>query len=151
MRECRRTLAARAAGMKSADERGNAPVEFIGWATVIAVPLAYFLVALSAVQAATFGVESAVDSAARILSVDSSARSQEHARLAAELALVDQGVDQQLAEQAMTLHCQPSDCSGGTLVIQVQVPVNLPVIGQVGDSALVTVDASRAITGQGEE
>lgn len=129
-------------GRLRSGEKGNAPVEFIGWSTVIVVPVVYLLVALSQVQAASFAVVSAADAASRVLEVDSGDGALAHARLAAGLALADQGVSAS-AEEAMTVDCAPGGCQAGA-VVRIEVGVGLPLLGSVGED-VVRLSAERSV------
>ena len=131
----------------SRDEAGNASVEFIGWTTVLVIPVVYLVMALASVQAAVFGVESAADAAARVLEVEEGSAAQQHAHLAARLALTDQRIDTARADSAMTVECARPGCTDGAMTLRVEVAVGLPVLGGLGiGDRLVTVDAERAVT-----
>lgn len=135
-------------GLRRGDEKGNAPVEFIGWSTVIVVPIVYLLMALSQVQAASFAVVSAADAASRVLEVDTGSDALAHARLAVDLALSDQGVSAS-AEEAMTVVCAPAGCQAGA-VVRIEVGVGLPMMGSVGED-VVRLSAERSVAPADEE
>lgn len=124
------------------EDRGSGTVEFIGWSTLILVPVIYLVVSLSQVQAAAFAVASAADSAARVLSVDHSAAASARATTAVELALSDQGVDTAAAE-ALSVRCAPAGCGEG-MIVRVEAGVGLPGLGDL-TGRIVTVDAERAV------
>lgn len=135
-------------------EEGNAPVEFVGWTAVLVVPVVYLVIALATVQAASFGAESAVDAAARVLAVEEGPVARDHAAVAVHLALTDQHVDESLAAQALTVSCGVPGCADGAMSLHVEVPVELPVLGGLGlGTGLVTVEADRTVvsrtTGEG--
>lgn len=132
----------RLCGSGGTGEEGNASVEFVGWTTVVVVPVVYLTVALAQVQAASFAVASAADSAARVLEVDRSGQAAAHARVAVGLALSDQHLDADPA-QAMSLTCEDADCSRG--VVSVEAGVSLPLLGGIGRDAVV-LHAERAVT-----
>nr|WP_250648983.1 MULTISPECIES: peptidase T4 [unclassified Actinomyces] len=129
-------------------EEGNAPVEFIGWTVVIVVPVVYLLIALAQVQAASFAVVSAADAATRVLEVEAGDNALDHARLAAGLALSDQGVETP-AREAMSLTCAPAGCASGA-VVRVEVGVGLPLLRGVGED-VVRISAERFVLPAGQE
>lgn len=127
-------------------EEGNAQVEFIGWVVMVLVPVVYLVVALAGVQAASFAVDSAAQSAARTLSTHPGAKGSELARASVYLALSDQGVEAERALGALSLDCERPGCAGGHAVARVSVGVDLPVLSQVGiGREVVQVSASRSV------
>ncbi|SDN13209.1 peptidase T4 [Actinomyces ruminicola] len=125
-------------------EAGNAPVEFIGWAVVLVVPVVYLLIALAQVQAASFAVASAADAASRVLEVEQGEAAVAHARAAVGLALSDQGVD---ADPATALSVSCADASCTTAVVRVQAGVDLPLLGSAGlGQDIVVMDAARSVS-----
>ncbi|MDU0347454.1 peptidase T4 [Actinomyces sp. MRS3W] len=130
-------------------EAGNAPVEFIGWTVVLVVPLVYLLIALAQVQGAAFAVASAADAASRILEVEQGDAAVAHARVAAGLALSDQGVAADAAS-ALSINCADAACT--TAVVRVEAAVDLPVLASVGvGRGVVVMDAERSVTLAAEE
>ncbi|WP_243106942.1 hypothetical protein [Actinomyces lilanjuaniae] len=128
----------------TAGEGGSASVEFIGWTAVIVLPLVYLLVVLAQVQAASFAVVSAADAASRVLEVDGSSQAVGRARVAAGLALSDQGIDADPAT-ALSLSCV-SDCSE-RVVVTVEARVPLPGLATVGlGREAVAVEARRSVS-----
>lgn len=47
-------------------QRGSATVEFIGWTAIIVIPLVYFIIYLSYLQATALALESAVQAAGQV-------------------------------------------------------------------------------------
>lgn len=130
-------------GRALASQRGSASVEFIGWTVILVVPVLYLMIALAQIQAASFAVASAADSASRILEVDRSPRALAHARTAVALALADQGVEADPAT-AMSVTCL-EDCAT-TAVLRVEVGVGLPGLAAVGlGRDTVILEARRAV------
>ncbi|WP_243118245.1 peptidase T4 [Actinomyces wuliandei] len=125
-------------------EGGSASVEFIGWTAVVVLPLVYLLVVLAQVQAASFAVVSAADAASRVLEVDGSSQAVGRARVAAGLALSDQGVEADPLT-ALSLSCA-SDCSE-RVVVTVEASVPLPGLAAADlRREAVTVEARRSVT-----
>ncbi len=89
---------------------GNAILEFVGLSVVLLIPFVYFLLTVFAVQRGSFGVTQAAREAGRVLATsDSVDTGLARARLAAGIALSDQGVS-----SPVTLAVVPagSSCTG---------------------------------------
>ena len=123
---------------------GSAPVEFIGWTLILAVPVLYLLVAFAQVQSASFAVASAADAAGRVLEVEKGEAAMEHARVAVDLALSDQHIDADPAG-SLSLTCSDDECARG--VVRVEAGVDLPILGAAGIGRdAVVLDAERAVS-----
>jgi hypothetical protein len=110
-------------------ERGSASLEFITLGVLLLVPLVYLVLALAAVQAATFATEGAARHAARLAVL---ARDEGAARSAADravrLALEDFGVD---ATHSVAVDCAPAGrCGepGARVTVRVDASVPLPFV-----------------------
>ncbi|MSO27682.1 MAG: pilus assembly protein [Candidatus Nanopelagicales bacterium] len=92
-----------------AREDGNAVIEFLIIGVLVLIPMAYLVLCLMRVQAATFASTQAVREAGRAFnSADSVSQGQASARTAARLAFSDQGFD--LPESALGISCPDSPC-----------------------------------------
>lgn len=130
-------------------EGGSAPVEFIGWTLILAVPVLYLLVAFAQVQSASFAVASAADAAGRVLEVEKGEAAMAHARVAVDLALSDQHIDADPAG-SLSLTCSDDECAKG--VVRVEAGVDLPILGAAGIGRdVVVLHAERAVSLAGPE
>ncbi|MEZ2370740.1 hypothetical protein [Arthrobacter sp. RCC_34] len=102
-------------------------MEFVFLSLLVLIPVLYFVLTVTRIQAAGFAVSGAADQAAR-LAVH--AKDEQSARLAMDravgLALADQDIPPGTAQ--MTVTCQPDDCRrpGTAVTVQVTVDVELP-------------------------
>lgn len=109
---------------------GSAVVEFLGVSLLLLVPLVYLVLVLAQLQAAAFAVDGAAREAARAVVTAPDAGAGAAAAVAAtRLALDDQGLDPDAAEDALTMACTgPCDRPGSTLTVTVEVAVGLPLV-----------------------
>jgi Tfp pilus assembly protein PilX len=92
----------------SADD-GNAVIEFLIIGVLVLIPMAYLVLCVMRVQAATFASTQAVREAGRAFnSADSVRQGQVSARMAARLAFSDQGFE--FPESALRISCPASPC-----------------------------------------
>ena len=126
-------------------EDGTATVEFVWLSIVLLVPFVYILVAVFDTQRASYGVSSASRSAARAFLQAPDIGSAEHrARLAARVALDDQG----LSDASVRITCLPSpaDClqPGSSVRVVVRTTQALPLTPSALGSQLggITVDST---------
>ena len=132
-------------------EEGNAIVEFVGWSTVLVVPVLYLVVTLAQIQATTFAVVSAADAAARVLEVEDSPAAVDRAQVAVGLSLSDQGVEADPAG-SLSVTCAHGCARGRAAIVKVAVGVDLPGFASLGIGRdLVVVDTERAVTLPGKE
>ncbi|MDA3022127.1 MAG: pilus assembly protein [Actinomycetota bacterium] len=90
-------------------EDGNAVIEFLVIGVLVLIPMAYLVLCVMRVQAATFASAQAVREAGRAFnSADSVSQGQTAARTAARLAFSDQGFD--FPESALRISCPESAC-----------------------------------------
>ncbi|WP_328591837.1 hypothetical protein [Candidatus Frankia alpina] len=83
---------------RGADD-GSAMIEFVGLSVVLLVPFVYLFLCVFSVQKSAFGVTEAAREAGRAFATaDSETEGTDRARLAAALALQDQGVSRRAAD-----------------------------------------------------
>ena len=115
-------------------EDGNALVEFAYLAVLLMVPLVYVLLTVFEVQRAAFGVTEAARQAGRAFATaDSAGQGQARARVAAELALRDQGLE--LCESCLVPPSGPL-VPGAAISVRVEHRVVLPLVGGLFDGAV---------------
>jgi len=122
------------------DDDGAAMIEFVILAVVLAVPLAYLLLAVFDVQRAAYGASSATREAARVfVRAPSGAIAQDQARAAAAVALADHGVS--LTDGELLISCSASPCltPGATISFSYQTRVNLPIIPVFGEQSVASI------------
>jgi Flp pilus assembly protein TadG len=109
-------------------DRGSAIVEFQFLGILLLVPLVYILLAVLDVQRTSFGVTQAAREAGRIYVATGDETA---ARLAAQVALRDQGVEAGAAE--IRLECSTSPCyqPGAEVTVVVGSTVRLPFVPDV--------------------
>nr|WP_307802653.1 pilus assembly protein [Cellulomonas dongxiuzhuiae] len=124
---------------------GSALVEFLGISLVLLVPTVYLVLVLGRIQAATFAVEGAAREAARVyVAADDAAQGASRAVTAVEVALADQGFDDDPAG-ALDVRCSADPCltPGAEVAATVQVRVPLPFVPTfVGDVVPLEVPVS---------
>lgn len=122
-----RSRAPRIDGPRTNRESGSATVEFVFLSLLVLIPVLYFVLTVTRIQAAGFAVTGAADQAARLAvqSTDEGSRRQEMDR-AVELALADQDLPAGAAQ--LTVTCEPTDCRtpGTAVTVEVAVDVQLP-------------------------
>jgi Flp pilus assembly protein TadG len=123
-------------------DRGSAIVEFHFLGILLLVPLVYILLAVLDVQRTSYGVTQAAREAGRIYVATGDETA---ARLAARVALRDQGVEAGAAE--IRLECSTSPCyqPGAEVTVVVGSTVRLPFVPDVlagAVSAQIPVEAS---------
>jgi hypothetical protein len=118
----------------TAPDRGSATVEFVSLGILLMVPLAYLVIVLGRIQAATFAADGSAREAARAFvtagTEDDGAR---RAEIAVRLGLRDQGFDEH--DGSLALRCDRTACltPGAHLVARVEIRVELPgVPGFIG-------------------
>jgi hypothetical protein len=112
-----------------AADDGNAIVEFVYLAVLLMVPLVYVLLAVFAVQRATYAVSSATRESGRVFvtapSDDVAAR---RAYLAASIVMADSGLE--LRPRDLELRCSARRCltPGETVDVRIGYDVKLPFV-----------------------
>lgn len=119
------------------DEHGSAVVEFVFLGLLLLVPVVYVVLAVGQVQAASFAVVGAADSAAKVYaSAPNAGAGEQRAADAAELALSDFGLEPE--GMAMDISCSEECLAPGTTVtVTVRFDVALPGLGFAGGSPVV--------------
>lgn len=112
-------------------ERGTATVEFVWLTILLLVPFVYVLIAVFDTQRASYAVSTASRSAARAyLMATDPASAEQRARIAARVALSDQGVDADVL-----ISCMPglADClqPGSSVRVIVRTVQPLPLTPSV--------------------
>ncbi|MFD1714158.1 hypothetical protein ACFSBZ_06725 [Amnibacterium flavum] len=110
------------------DDRGSAALEFITAGVLLLVPIVYLVIAMSAIQAATFATEGAARNAARIFATsDTQASAESAAERSVAFALADFGIDSGAAR--VDVSCTPSaaDCLARESLVTVTVRVDVPL------------------------
>jgi hypothetical protein len=123
VRRTRRATSARS-------ESGSALVEFIWLGILLLVPLIYAVLSVFEVQRGAYAVTAASRAAARAYSLaPDDAAGGARARLAAEVALRDQGIER---PATVDVHCSPvpGDCllPGSIISVRVTTQVDLPLL-----------------------
>ena len=126
-------------------EDGTATIEFVWLSILLLVPFVYILVAVFDTQRASYGVSTASRSAARaFLQAPDPAAGEQRARLAARVALDDQGLS--AASVRITCLPSPADClqPGSSVRIVVRTTQALPLTPSALGSQLggITVDST---------
>jgi hypothetical protein len=125
-------------------ERGSAIVEFHFLGLLLLVPIVYILLAVFDVQRASYGVTQAAREAGRIFVATGDEAA---ARLAARIALTDQGMDAGEADIAIRCSFTPCYQPGVEVTVTVGSTVRLPFIPEVlagAVNAQIPVDATHA-------
>lgn len=114
---------------KSSDCSGAAMIEFLALSVVVALPLAYVLLAVFDVQRAAYGTDAATREAARVfIRADSTAEGERAARAAAALSLKDHGIE--LDPTSLVISCTATPCltPGARVRVAYETEVSLPYL-----------------------
>lgn len=125
-------------------ESGSAVVEFVFLGLLLLVPVVYFVVTLSQLQAGSFAVVGAADQAAKVYVTEESVpEAAAGARQAALLVLEDFGFEAAAAE--VQIRCS-GEClaAGSGVTVEVRLEVGLPLMpsGSGVSGSAIAVDAS---------
>ena len=125
-------------------ERGSAIIEFHFLGLLLMVPLIYVLLAVLDVQRASYGVTQAAREAGRIFVATGN---ESAARLAAQVALADQGLAVDAAD--ISIRCSAAPCyqPGAQVTVTVGSSVRLPFVPEVLAGAVnaeIPVEATHA-------
>ena len=125
-------------------ERGSAIIEFHFLGLLLMVPLIYVLLAVLDVQRASYGVTQAAREAGRIFVATGN---ESAARLAAQVALADQGLAADAAD--ISIRCSAAPCyqPGAQVTVTVVSTVRLPFVPDVLADAVnaeIPVEATHA-------
>jgi len=132
--------------MKPRGDQGSAAVEFVAIGVLLMVPLIYFIVTMSRVQAASFAADSSARVAARALvTAADEADGRRRAAIAVRLGLLDQGFTDS-RDVTLAVECEKEDCltPGSRVEVRVEVRVALPAIPRFINDALATEVTVRA-------
>ena len=116
------------------DERGSASLEFVTVGLLLLVPIVYLVLALSALESTSFGVEGAVRQAARVfVQSESEGAAESAARTAIQVTLADYGLGGQNAHVAISCRPNPADCltRRGYVTVTITTTVPLPLMPPV--------------------
>lgn len=110
-------------------EEGSAVVEFTFLASLLMVPLVYFIISVGQIQGGSFAVVGAADQAAKVFVAQPDAGSaQAAAEQAVLMALADFGHD--AGQARVSTRCDPADChaAGTAVTVTVNLTVPLPFV-----------------------
>ncbi len=132
------------------DQRGSALVEVCWLGILLVLPVLWIVMSVFEVQRGAFAVSAAARSAARAYALaPDDASGLVRARIAARVALADQGVHGGTPDLRVTCTPYPGDCHQGTSVITVSVHsrVVLPLMPSVlgGNRPSFALDASQTV------
>lgn len=126
----------RRARLSTDDDRGSASLEFLTVGVLLLVPLVYLVLAVSAVQAASLGVEGAARQASRVfVQAPDRASADAAAERAIEVTLADYGIAASDASVRITCTPNPSDCleRRGFVTVEVSTVVPMPLVPPILD------------------
>lgn len=130
------------------EESGSSLIEFILLGVVLLVPLVYFLIAVSTVQAAAYAGAGAADQAAKVYvsSAQEGSAREMSSEAAVEAALADFGID--ASQSTVTLECPSGSCGndGDIVAFTVEIRVPVPLVPDIGawESTLVSISSTSA-------
>jgi Flp pilus assembly protein TadG len=116
------------------DDGGSASLEFVTVGLLLLVPTVYLVLALSALESASFGVEGAARQATRVfVQSESEGAAESAARTAIQVTLADYGLDARNAQVAVSCRPNPADCltRRGFVTVTITTTVPLPLIPPV--------------------
>lgn len=130
-----------------ARDEGSASIEFLTVGLLLLVPTVYLVIALSAIQSASFAVEGAARQASRVfVQAETVAAGEAAAARAIAVTLADYGLTAQQATVEITCRPDPADCLGrrGHVTVAISTVVPLPLFPAVLDADIplgVALDA----------
>jgi Flp pilus assembly protein TadG len=116
------------------DESGSASLEFITVGVLLLVPTVYLVLALSALESASFGVEGAARQATRVfVQSESEGAAEASAATAVQVTLADYGLDAHDAKVTISCRPNPADCltRRGYVTVTITTTVPLPLMPPV--------------------
>lgn len=124
-------------------DEGSATVEFVFLGVLLLIPVVYLIITAGQVQAASFAVVGAAESAARsYAAADDPWSAEQQAQESAAVVLTDFGFDP--AALQMDVTCS-AEClaAGSTVTVEVRLDVPLPLVPALGgvEMAPITVDS----------
>lgn len=120
-----------------ARDEGSASIEFITVGILMLVPTVYLVIALSAIQSASFAVEGAARQASRVfVQAETVAEGQAAAFRAIAVTLADYGLDAADAKVVITCRPNPADCltRRGFVTVTITTVAPLPLFPAVLDA-----------------
>lgn len=130
------------------EESGSSLIEFILLGVVLLIPLVYFLIAVSTVQAAAYAGAGAADQAAKVYvsSAQEGSAREMSSEAAVEAALADFDID--ASQATVALECPSGSCGndGDIVAFTVEIRVSVPFVPDIGtwESTLVSVSSTSA-------
>ena len=119
---------------RAARDEGSASIEFITVGILMLVPTVYLVIALSAIQSASFAVEGAARQASRVfVQAETVAQGQAAASRAIAVTLADYGLDVADAKVVITCRPNPADCltRRGFVTVTISTVAPLPLFPAV--------------------
>jgi hypothetical protein len=116
------------------DDAGSASLEFITVGMLLLVPIVYLVVALCALEKASFGVEGAARQATRVfVQSGSEGEAEAAAETAIGVTLADYGIDPAHAQVQLSCRPNPADCltRRGFVTVSIRTTVPLPLVPPV--------------------
>ena len=116
------------------NDGGSASLEFVTVGLLLLVPTVYLVLALSALESASFGVEGAARQATRVfVQSESQGAAESAARAAIQVTLADYGLDAHDARVAISCRPNPADCltRRGYVTVTITTTVPLPLMPPV--------------------
>ena len=116
------------------DDGGSASLEFVTVGLLLLVPIIYLVLALSALESASFGVEGAARQATRVfVQSESEGAAESAARTAIQVTLADYGLDARNAHVSISCRPNPADCltRRGYVTVTITTTVPLPLMPPV--------------------
>lgn len=133
--------------MRLGRDDGSASIEFITVGMLLLVPTVYLVLALSAIQSASFAIEGAARQASRVfVQAATLGEAQAAASRAVAVTLADYGLDAGAAQVTITCRPNPADCltRRGFVTVSITTVVPLPLFPAVLDADIplgVTIDS----------
>ena len=127
-------LFARRLGQRCREDDGSASLEFITVGMLLLVPIVYLVLALSALEKASFGIEGAARQATRVfVQSGSESEAEAAAQTAIAVTLADYGLDASDARVSVSCRPDPSDCltRQGFVTVAISATVPLPLVPPV--------------------
>lgn len=127
------------------DDDGSATVEFILLAVLLLIPVIYFLILTSQIQAAAYASLAAADQAAKsAVSAQDPAESAERIQHVVDLTLSDYGKSTETHEVQVNCSSEPCLAPGSSVTVTVDIRVPVPLVPSFlgWDTSAATVSSS---------
>ncbi len=125
---------------QDANDSGSATVEFVVLAILVMVPLVYTVLVILKVHSATYATVTAAREAGRAyVTADTTSAGATRARVAARIALADQG----LPEPQISITCIDGAClsPGSAITVEIRSDVTIPFVPNGDGRAVIPVRA----------